>query len=80
MLRGQPALNTGAAAEPSPEQSNGPGVHLARAFRSLALTPRYEARSHRIHDRAFETLRGLQQARGETNNPEHDPSTGTIGT
>ncbi len=55
-----------------PEHSIDPGAHLARAFRaladdsrSLALTSRYEARLHRIHDRAFETLRSLQLARVE---------------
>jgi hypothetical protein len=68
-----PALNTGGVPENSPDPHLDPGVHLARAFRaladdsrSLALTSRYEARLHRIHNYAFETLRELQQARAET--------------
>jgi len=47
-----------------------PAVHLASAYRalsddsrSLALASRYEARHQRIYDRAYKTLRELQQAR-----------------
>jgi len=47
-----------------------PKVHLASAYRalsddsrSLALASRYEARHQRIYDRAYKTLRELQQAR-----------------
>src|ERR1700692_1360999 len=47
-----------------------PGIHLAMAFRSLAddsrslaLASRYEARLQRLYDRAYKTLRELQQAR-----------------
>src|SRR6266550_3956998 len=45
-------------------------IHLASAFRSLtddsrslALASRYEARLQRLYDRAYKTLRELQQAR-----------------
>jgi hypothetical protein len=55
----------------NPSVSEGdPGIHLAAAFRtladdsrSLALASRYEARLQRIYDRAYKTLRDLQQAR-----------------
>jgi hypothetical protein len=47
-----------------------PGVHLASAYRalsddshSLALASRYEARLQRTYDRAYKTLREVQQAR-----------------
>jgi hypothetical protein len=47
-----------------------PGVHLASAYRalsddshSLALASRYEAHLQRTYDRAYKTLRELQQAR-----------------
>jgi hypothetical protein len=47
-----------------------PGIHLAMAYRalsddsrSLALASRYEARLQRLYDRAYKTLRELQQAR-----------------
>jgi hypothetical protein len=95
MQRGQPPLDAGASPEHSPERtpehSVDPSIYLARAFRgladnsrSLALTSRYEARLHRIHDRAFETLRALQQARGEVENtnrnPEDGPSSETVRT
>jgi len=50
--------------------SEAPGIHLAMAFRtladdsrSLALASRYEARLQRLYDRAYKTLRELQQAR-----------------
>jgi hypothetical protein len=54
------------------QQSNpgDPDIHLASAFRiladdsrSLALANRYEARLQRTYDRAYKTLRELQQAR-----------------
>ena len=70
MLRAPSSSNDAANNAAKPWLSVDPGIHLARAFRaladdsrSLALTSRYESRLHRIHDRAFETLRGLQQAR-----------------
>src|ERR1700686_5070263 len=47
-----------------------PSLHLASAFRaladdsrSLALASRYEARLQRLYDRAYKTLRELQQVR-----------------
>src|SRR6266853_2899429 len=47
-----------------------PNIHLTTAFRSLtddsrslALASRYEARLQRLYDRAYKTLRELQQAR-----------------
>src|SRR6266481_1268940 len=47
-----------------------PNIHLTMAFRSLtddsrslALANRYEARLQRLYDRAYKTLRELQQAR-----------------
>jgi hypothetical protein len=47
-----------------------PGIQLAEAFRSLAddsrslaLASRYESRLHRVHERAYQTLRELQEAR-----------------
>ena len=77
MLSVQSPLDATGAARQQPEAPADPGVHLARAFRtladdsrSLALTSRYEARLHRIHDRAFETFRSLQHARLEINRPE----------
>jgi hypothetical protein len=55
----------------NPSVSEGdPGIHLAMAFRtladdshSLALASRYESRLQRVYDRAYKTLRELQQAR-----------------
>ena len=54
----------------SKTDSPDPGIHLAMAFRSLAddsrslaLASRYEARLQRLYDRAYKTLRELQQAR-----------------
>jgi len=51
-------------------EAPGPGIHLAMAYRalsddsrSLALASRYEARLQRLYDRAYKTLRELQQAR-----------------
>src|SRR4029077_15779837 len=47
-----------------------PNIHLTMAFRSLtddsrslALANRYEARLQRLYDRAYKTLRELQQIR-----------------
>src|ERR1700730_18086314 len=57
-----------------------PSVHLALAFRaladdsrSLALASRYEARLQRLYDRAYKTLRELQQAR--KSEPPKEPHT-----
>jgi hypothetical protein len=54
-----------------------PKIHLASAFhaladdsRSLALASRYEARLQRLYDRAYKTLRELQQAH-KSEPPEH---------
>jgi hypothetical protein len=55
----------------NPSVSEGdPDIHLSMAFRaladdsrSLALANRYEARLQRTYDRAYKTLRELQQAR-----------------
>jgi hypothetical protein len=65
----------------SPSVSEGdPGVHLAMAFRkladdsrSLALASRYEARLQRVYDRAYKTLRELQQAR-KSEPPKQPPN------
>jgi hypothetical protein len=50
--------------------ASNPGIRLAMAYRalsddsrSLALASRYEARLQRLYDRAYTTLRELQQAR-----------------
>jgi hypothetical protein len=57
-----------------------PNIHLTMAFRSLtddsrslALANRYEARLQRLYDRAYKTLRELQQARKsqEPTTPPH---------
>jgi hypothetical protein len=57
-----------------------PGAHLASAYRalsddshSLALASRYEARLQRTYDRAYKTLRELQQAR--KSEPPQEPHT-----
>jgi hypothetical protein len=57
-----------------------PGIHLAMAYRalsddsrSLALASRYEARLQRNYDRAYKTLRELQQAR--KSEPPKEPHT-----
>src|ERR1700682_4701638 len=57
-----------------------PGIHLAMAYRaladdsrSLALASRYEARLQRLYDRAYKTLRELQQAR--KSEPPKEPHT-----
>jgi hypothetical protein len=54
----------------SKTESQVPGIHLAMAYRSLAddsrslaLASRYESRLQRLYDRAYKTLRELQQAR-----------------
>jgi hypothetical protein len=65
----------------NPSVSEGdPGIHLAMAFRtlsddsrSLALASRYEARLQRVYDRAYKTLRELQQAR--KSEPPQEPPT-----
>jgi hypothetical protein len=57
------------AANPSVSEGD-PDIHLSMAFRvladdshSLALANRYEARLQRLYDRAYKTLRELQQVR-----------------
>jgi hypothetical protein len=63
----------------NPSVSEGdPGIHLAMAFRkladdsrSLALASRYEARLQRVYDRAYKTLRELQQTRKSEPPKEH---------
>jgi hypothetical protein len=57
-----------------------PAIHLAMAFRaladdsrSLALASRYEARLQRLYDRAYKTLRELQQER--KSQPPQEPHT-----
>ena len=65
----------------NPSVSEGdPGIHLAMAFRkladdsrSLALASRYEARLQRVYDRAYKTLRELQQAR-KSEPPKQPPN------
>ena len=66
----------------SPSVSEGAdlNIHLASAFRaladdsrSLALASRYEARLQRLYDRAYKTLRELQQAR--KSEPPQEPHT-----
>src|SRR5580704_14715011 len=65
----------------NPSVSEGdPGIHLAMAYRSLsddsrslALASRYEARLQRVYDRAYKTLRELQQTR--KSEPPKEPST-----
>ena len=55
---------------PSVSEGADPGIHLAMAYRTLsddsrflALASRYESRLQRLYDRAYKTLRELQQAR-----------------
>jgi hypothetical protein len=55
-----------------------PNIHLTMAFRSLTddsrslvLANRYEARLQRLYDRAYKTLRELQQARKSEPTPPH---------
>src|SRR6266581_2554023 len=63
-------LNTEILIQAAKTDSPDPAVPLAMAFRSLsddsrslALASRYEARLQRIYDRAYKTLRDLQQTR-----------------
>jgi hypothetical protein len=63
-------LNAEILTQQSKSESPDPTVHLASAFRSLsddsrslALASRYEARLQRLYDRAYKTLREVQQAR-----------------
>jgi len=63
-------LNVEVLTQQSKTDSPEPGVPLAMAFRtladdsrSLALASRYEARLQRLYDRAYKTLRELQEAR-----------------
>jgi hypothetical protein len=63
-------LNAEVVAQAAKTDNPDPGVHLASAFqsladdsRSLALASRYEARLQRLYDRAYKTLRELQQVR-----------------
>jgi hypothetical protein len=83
----------------SPSVSEGsPDIHLSMAFRvladdsrSLALANRYESRLQRTYDRAYKTLRELQQARKSEPpkqphtfvlqwfNPEKEPDPSTHG-
>jgi len=65
---------------PTVSEGAGPGIHLAIAYRalsddsrSLALASRYEARLQRNYDRAYKTLRELQQAR--KSEPPKEPHT-----
>ncbi len=58
------------------------GVHLAMAIRSLAdesralsLMSRYESRLQRVHDKAYATLRELQQSRASQPTPPEPPPT-----
>jgi hypothetical protein len=55
-----------------------PNIHLTMAFRSLTddsrslvLANRYEARLQRLYDRAYKTLRELQQTRKSEPTPPH---------
>lgn len=63
-------LNAEILAQAAKSDTQDPDTHLASAFRSLTddsrsltLANRYEARLQRIYDRAYKTLRELQQAR-----------------
>jgi hypothetical protein len=63
-------LNAEVLAQAAKTDNPDPSVHLASAFhsladdsRSLALASRYEARLQRLYDRAYKTLRELQQVR-----------------
>jgi hypothetical protein len=63
-------LNAEVLAQAAKTDSPDPSIHLASAFhsladdsRSLALASRYEARLQRLYDRAYKTLRELQQVR-----------------
>ena len=63
-------LNAEVLTQAAKTDSPDPSIHLASAFhalsddsRSLALASRYEARLQRLYDRAYKTLRELQQVR-----------------
>src|ERR1700676_5176157 len=70
-------LNAEILTQTAKTDSPDPNVHLAIAFRaladdsrSLALASRYEARLQRVYDRAYKTLRELQQARKSETPPQ----------
>jgi hypothetical protein len=76
-------LNAEILAQQSTSDSSKPSAHLASAFRaladdsrSLALASRYESRLQRLYDRAYKTLRELQQAR--KSEPPEEPHTITV--
>src|SRR6266436_866274 len=63
-------LNAEILAQAAKTDTPDPNIHLTTAFRSLtddsrslALANRYEARLQRLYDRAYKTLRELQQTR-----------------
>jgi len=63
-------LNAEILAQAAKTDTPDPNIHLTMAFRSLtddsrslALANRYEARLQRLYDRAYKTLRELQQTR-----------------
>jgi hypothetical protein len=73
-------LNAEIVTQQSKSDSPDLNIHLASAFRtladdsrSLALASRYEARLQRLYDRAYKTLRELQQAR--KSEPPQEPHT-----
>ena len=73
-------LNAEVRTQQSKSKVPEPTVQLASAFRSLTddsrsltLASRYEARLQRIYDRAYKTLRELQQAR--KSEPPEEPHT-----
>src|SRR5712691_4228721 len=71
-------LNAEILAQAAKTDTPDPNIHLTMAFRSLtddsrslALANRYEARLQRLYDRAYKTLRELQQARKSEPTPPH---------
>src|SRR6266702_297115 len=71
-------LNAEVLTQQSKTDTPAPNIHLTMAFRSLtddsrslALANRYEARLQRLYDRAYKTLRELQQARKSEPTPPH---------
>jgi hypothetical protein len=71
-------LNAEILTQQSKTDTADPNIHLTMAFRSLtddsrslALANRYEARLQRLYDRAYKTLRELQQARKSEPTPPH---------
>jgi hypothetical protein len=73
-------LNTEIITQAATAATPDPNIHLASAFRalsddsrSLALASRYEARLQRLYDRAYKTLRELQQER--KSQPPEQPHT-----